>query len=268
MGSEAYGVSSNDSDRDIYGMCIPPKGLVFPHLDGQILGFGRQIQRFDQWSQHHVVDKSTDPERNYDFSVYSIIKYFQLCMENNPNMIDSLFVPQRCIIHNTQIGQHMRDNRRLFLHKGAWHKFRGYAYAQMHKIKQKTNSSNEKRATDIETHGYDTKFAYHLIRLLEECRQILVEEDLNLERNSEQLKSIRRGEWTFERIENLFKDYEYNLEQYFIQSELRNKPDEDAIKKVLVECLEMHYGNLDAALTIPGKAEQTLKEIKRLVENV
>ena len=32
MGSEAYGVSSGDSDIDIYGWCIPPKDMVFPHL--------------------------------------------------------------------------------------------------------------------------------------------------------------------------------------------------------------------------------------------
>lgn len=60
MGSQSYGVSSNDSDWDIYGFCVPDKELVFPHLKGDILGFGRQIQRFEQFQQHglreqHVV---------------------------------------------------------------------------------------------------------------------------------------------------------------------------------------------------------------------
>lgn len=207
-------------------------------------------------------------ERVYDFSVYSIVKYFQLCMENNPNMIDSLFVPQRCVIHNTAIGQHLRDNRRMFLHKGAWHKFRGYAYAQMHKIKQKTNSTNPKRAETIENFGYDVKFAYHLVRLLDECEQILVEGNLNLERNSEQLKSIRRGEWSLEKLDSWFASKQKDLGTVYANSKLQEKPDEDKIKNLLVECLEMHYGNLDTAVTIPGKAEKLLKEIKRLVENV
>jgi uncharacterized protein len=44
MGSHAYGVNSSDSDFDIYGVCIPPKDLVFPHTAGEIPGFGRQIQ--------------------------------------------------------------------------------------------------------------------------------------------------------------------------------------------------------------------------------
>jgi len=90
MGSIAYGVSSDSSDVDIYGFCIPPKSVVFPHLDGVIHGFGRQIQNFEQYQQHHI--KYADDE--YDFTVYSIVKFFQLCMQNNPNMIDSLFVPE------------------------------------------------------------------------------------------------------------------------------------------------------------------------------
>jgi predicted nucleotidyltransferase len=134
MGSNAYAVTSDNSDWDIYGFCIPPKDDVFPHLRGEILGFGNQIKRFENWQEHHVVPE--DKKQMFDFSVYSIVKYFQLCMENNPNMIDSLFTPRNCVLHSTQIGEHVRSNRNMFLHKGAWHKFKGYAYAQMSKIRK------------------------------------------------------------------------------------------------------------------------------------
>ena len=112
MGSVAYGLSTDESDWDIYGFSVPPKDVVFPHLKGEIPGFGRHIKRFEQWQEHHIYD--ADIKRNYDFAVYSIIKYFQLVMENNPNMIDSLFVPQRCVIHSTQLGNLVRENRKLF----------------------------------------------------------------------------------------------------------------------------------------------------------
>jgi predicted nucleotidyltransferase len=136
MGSVAYGVAGDDSDSDIYGWCIPPKEMVFPHLAGQIPGFGKQIQRFQQYQQHHIIDESTKKE--YDFSIYNIVKFFQLCMDNNPNMVDALFVPERCVLHCNAIGNIVRENRRLFLHKGCWHKFRGYAYSQLHKMSIKT----------------------------------------------------------------------------------------------------------------------------------
>lgn len=135
MGSQAYGVSTDDSDLDVYGFCIPPKDLMFPHLAGEIPGFGRQIQRYDQWQEHHVVDKNKNIE--YDFVIFSIVKYFQLCMENNPNMIDSLFTPRNCVIHSTPISEYVREHRKLFLHKGAWHKFKGYSYQMLNKIKTK-----------------------------------------------------------------------------------------------------------------------------------
>lgn len=138
MGSQAYAVSSDTSDEDLYGFCLPPKEMVFPHLAGEIPGFGSQLKRFEVWQQHGI--KRKDNKTEYDFSIYSIVRYFQLCMENNPNMIDSLFTPQSCIKHITHVGQMVRDNRKIFLHKGAWHRFKGYAYAQLHKADIKAKS--------------------------------------------------------------------------------------------------------------------------------
>ena len=128
MGSEAYGVSSDDSDRDVYGFCVPPKAIVFPHTAGAIHGFGRQKQEFQQYQQHHIQDDEAKGGKGveYDFAIYNIVKYFSLCMECNPNMIDSLFVPQRCVLYITKIGSMVRDARRTFLHKGVWHKLKGY----------------------------------------------------------------------------------------------------------------------------------------------
>lgn len=136
VGSVAYGVSDVESDQDIYGFCIPPKDILFPHLRGIIPGFGEQGERFDQYQEHHIKRPSNGHE--YDLSIYNIAKYFHLCMGNNPNMIDSLFTPQRCVLHCTKVGHMVRDNRKLFLHKGSWHTFKGYSYAQLHKARNKS----------------------------------------------------------------------------------------------------------------------------------
>ena len=113
----------------------PEKNMVFPQLVGHIEGFGKQKKRFEQYQQHHI--KSKDDNKEYDITIYSIVKYFQLCMDNNPNMVDSLFVPRRCVLYTTAIGEHVRENRKLFLHKGCFHKFKGYAYSQINKLKNK-----------------------------------------------------------------------------------------------------------------------------------
>ena len=261
-GSVAYGMATDTSDLDIYGFCIPPKEQIFRHLAGEIEGFGKPKNKFEQWIQHHIDFQN----KQYDFTVFSIVKYFQLCMENNPNMIDTLFVPQNCIIHSTQVGNYVRDNRRQFLHKGSWFKFKGYAYSQLVKCKSQTREGKRKEV--VEKWGYDLKFASHVVRLLNEIEQILIEGDLDLQRNNEQLKAIRRGEWTLEQLDEYFNKKEPELETAYTNSPLRHSPDEDAIKAILLKCLEMHYGSLDKAIVIEGKEKQILRKIKELCEEI
>lgn len=258
-GSVAYAVSSDTSDMDIVGFAIPPKELIFPHLAGDIPGFGQQKQRFEQYQQHHVFDENKSQE--YDFTIYSIVKFFDLCMQNNPNMVDTLFVPQRCVLFASKIAQHVRDRRKMFLHKGSYHKFRGYAYAQLKKIESKSNSSNPKRQASIDEFGFDVKFAYHIVRLALEAEYILMNHDLDIEVNSEILKSVRRGEWTQEKITDWFNQKESALEDLYSKSTLQIRPDEEAIKRVLVECLEMHYGSLDKAVVLKEDGDGLAKEI-------
>jgi uncharacterized protein len=263
-GSVSYAVSSDTSDMDVVGFCIPPKDDVFPHLRGEIMGFGQQQKRFDVWQEHHIMDKETSQE--YDFSIYSIVKFFHLAMENNPNMLDIIHVPQRCVLFSSPVAQMVRDSRQMFLHKGSYHKMRGYAYAQLHKIGTKANSANPKRQADIETHGFDTKFAYHVVRLLLQAEQILLEHTLDIERNAEILKAIRRGDWTEEKLRSWFDEKEKRLEELYVKSDLRHSPDEDSIKNLLMTCLEHHYGSLDNAVKREVPVEKMIAELKAVIE--
>jgi uncharacterized protein len=260
MGSVAYGVSSDTSDTDVYGICMPPKDMVFPHLAGEILGFGTQVKRFETWQEHHV----TAHGKSWDFQILGIVKFFQLAMENNPNIIDSLFTPRRCVLSSTAIGEYIREHRAEFLHKGAWHKFKGYAYSQLNKIKTKTPTG--KRAELVENFGYDVKFAYHVVRLLLEVEQILVARDIDLERDREQLKAIRRGEWTLEQLEQWAQDKEKALEALYHTSTVPYAPDEAQLKRHLLHCLEMHYGDLSAAVVQPDEALMILRQIAELTK--
>lgn len=254
MGSIAYGVSADTSDVDVYGFCLPPLADIFPHLRGEIPGFGRQVNRFEQYQEHHIKDETAwaGKGKEYDVTIYSIVKYFQLCMENNPNMVDSLYTPHDCVLHITKIGQMVRDNRDLFLHKGSWHKYRGYSYSQLSKMSGKTEAS--KRFEMVQEYGYDLKFAYHVVRLVLEVEQILTEQTLDLRRNSDMLKAIRAGEWTEQQVRDWFAMKERDLDVVYHSSPLRYKPDEDVIKALLLNCLEEHYGSLSNAVIVNNTA--------------
>ena len=75
MGSMAYGVANADSDMDVYGFVMPPKGVVFPHQAGIILGFGDQGEKFENWQQHHIIDPETGKE--YDFQLFQHSEVFR-----------------------------------------------------------------------------------------------------------------------------------------------------------------------------------------------
>lgn len=271
MGSVAYGVSNDNSDIDIYSFCIPPVVDLFPHLKGEIVGFGdakHANNRFSNFQTHHI--KDVDAEKEYDLNVYNIVDFFQLVMENNPNMIDSLFTPQFCVLYSTRIGQMVRENRKIFLHLGSWHTFKGYSYSQFKKCGSTKRTGKRKEVVD--QMGFDPKFAYHIVRLLNQIEQILTEGDLDLQRNREQLKSIRRGEWSLEQIQDYFTRKEIELETLYNENRAKlpwgpkDQGLQEKVKQLLLHCLEEHYGSLDKYIVNVDASTIALREIDQVLK--
>ena len=267
MGSLAYATNVDTSDFDVYGFTIPRKEDVFPHqLQGRIDGFGKQIQRFDQYIEHGVYDKDAQggAGRTYDFTIYNIVRYFHLLLTCNPNAIDSIFTPADCVLHCTSIGSLVRDNRKLFLNKAIIPQLKGYAFAQLHKAGSQTKEG--KRKEDVEKWGWDRKHLMHVVRLTLEAQDILQNGDLDLRTHCEHLKTIRRGEISLEEVRKWFTEKEIYLDKLYQESKLPWGPDEPKVKQLLLNALEIHYGSLDKVITLPDAAEQTLREVKELIE--
>ena len=273
MGSHAYGVADTSvkakiPDYDVYGFAIPPKELIFKHLTGWIPGFGPEPRGFEQWQKHHMFDEDAlgGVGKEWDVQIFNIVKFFELCRENNPNMIDSLFTPENCVVHCTAIGRIVRDNRRLFLSKEVWKKFRGYAHAQLKKMNDKNPIGG--RLEIIEKFGYDVKFAYHVIRLFDEAEQILLEGELDLQRAREPMKAIRRGDWKTQEVRDWAMEKEKALEVAYVTCKLPEQPPVEPLRQLLLQCLEEHYGSLSDCVAQVGWAEQILKEFDGTLDKV
>jgi len=268
MGSEAYGVSTDSSDMDVYGFCVPTKEIVFPHLAGELAQFDWKPdkKRFGQFLADHVdvEDERGGKGRQYDLTIFNIVKFFKLVTENNPNVVDSLYTRQECVLHITQVGNMVRENRHIFIHKGCWNTFKGYAFSQLHKMR--TKEPEGKRKEIREEYGYDVKFAYHVVRLLDEVEQLLMHGDMDLMQAREHMKAVRRGEVPEEEIREWFSVKEKELEKLYHQSSLPDRPDKKRIKKLLLQCLEHHYGSLDKCIVNPDAAVTALREIQEVLE--
>lgn len=261
FGSIIYGINNDMSDVDIVGIAVPPKEIVFPERFGNaIYGFDN-IETFDQWQNHHLLDNVR--KREYDFCIYNIVKFVKLASENNPNVLETLFVKENHVVFQDEIGKYLRKNANKFLHKGSLSKFRGYATSQIKKIKNQQNSSNPKRAELVKKFGYDTKFAGHALRLLLEAEQISREGNLVLDRNAKFLRNIREGEWSLEQVENFVETKLIHLEEDFSNSKINESANTKVIKEILMNCLEMKFGNIEK-MTI-NLNENMLKEIQSVL---
>lgn len=283
MGSHAYGVADTSvkekvPDYDVYGWAIPPKETLFPHSEGKIMCYGEKPgtfimfgtpkKGFEQFQQNHILDQDAlgGAGKEWDFQIFNIVKFFELCRQNNPNMLDSLFTPENCVIHCTQIGQMVRDKRRMFLSKEAWKRFRGYAQEQLKKMNTKDPIGGRREI--VEKWGYDIKFAYHIVRLFDEAEQILLEGDIDLQRSREVMKSVRRGEWTAEEIREWARQKDIALEVAYTNCKLPEKPPEAPLNQLLLDCLEQHYGSLKTCVEQTGWAEGTLRSIDAIMQEV
>ena len=110
----------------------------------------------------------------------------------------------------------------------------------------------------------DTISSLHIT--LCEAEQIMVEGDLDLQRNREQLKEIRRGEWTIEQVETYFENKERALELTYANSQLPHSPDEAAVKTLLINCMEQHYGDLSTAVSRNVNVDSMVREIRSVLD--
>lgn len=117
-GSQAYGTNNAQSDEDIGGICLPTREVI--------LGVNK-FEQDDRW-----VDENGE---KVDKSIYNFNKAMDLFCENNPNMLDFLYAPERCIKFETDEWAKVRDIRDEFMCiKSKW-TYQGYAVSQLNRIK-------------------------------------------------------------------------------------------------------------------------------------
>ena len=113
VGSQAYGLNTPESDVDKCGVMIPGKEYF--------LG----LKNFDQFQGFPGEDRT----------IYGIRKILKLMADNNPNCLDMLCPPDRCIIKTTPYWEKIRENAHLFISLKARWTFSGYAIAQLERLK-------------------------------------------------------------------------------------------------------------------------------------
>lgn len=100
---------------------------------------------------------------------------------------------------------------------------------------------NVKRSELEEKYGYDTKHAYHLVRLIRMCREVLTTGRVIVKRpDREELLAIRNGAWTYEQLIEFAEREEKELnELYNTTNVLPKLPNIIKLNQLHMELVEM-----------------------------
>jgi len=133
VGSHLYGTNTPSSDLDYAGVFLPIKELVF--------GF-QKVEEVDlSIKDKDEVGKNT--QNAVDRKLYEFRKFVKLAMENNPNIIEQLFVNAPNIVYINDAGRALLAQRHKFPHLGLVQKFKGYAFSQKHKMVIRSDNFHE-----------------------------------------------------------------------------------------------------------------------------
>jgi len=133
VGSHLYGTHTTNSDIDHAGVFLPPKEFV--------LGLQRVEEVDLSIKDKNAAGKNT-PDA-IDRKLYEFRKFIKLALENNPNIIEQVFVNEENIIYCNDIGKALLAQQQLFPHLGLVQKFKGYAFSQKHKMIIRTDNYHE-----------------------------------------------------------------------------------------------------------------------------
>lgn len=100
---------------------------------------------------------------------------------------------------------------------------------------------NPARAELEKKHGYDTKHAMHLVRLLRMCEEILADGVVKVQRpDAAELLEIRNGAWSYEKLITWAEEQDARCTKLYETSSLPKKPPHSDLDQLCVEMIRDH----------------------------
>jgi predicted nucleotidyltransferase len=90
----------------------------------------------DRLSLKNSVPEQIKIDDGEDTEIYDILKFFELAIDNNPNVMDILFGDEESTLFASDVGREILDNKHLFISQKAKESFNGYALQQLYRMKQ------------------------------------------------------------------------------------------------------------------------------------
>ena len=220
-GSELHGAKVHGTDDlDIYGLYIEPPDLVlglesFPHFVWSTAGNDRRN------GPHDV-----------DITLYSLKKWAGLACKGNPTALHFLFAES---VMSSSIWKQIAGEREIFLSRTFVKPFLGFADDQLKRMTGKKGRGKKGQRPEIERkYGYDVKAAMHTLRLLYECKELMLQHRITLPRPERDfLIKVRTGTYSMEKALAAAEELFAECEEAARASALPEKIDRQSVSRLV-----------------------------------
>jgi predicted nucleotidyltransferase len=231
-------------------MYMPPVGGGVDDVDtlSVCIGPPEHYIGLSEWGSRGTKESKRDLSGDIylDHVEYEVQKFVSLLLKANPNVIGMLWLEPEYYLFISPSGQRLIDNRHLFASKKAHHAFSGYAYSQLKRMHSpSTGYMGKKRKQLFEAHGFDSKNAAHLIRLLRMGEEFLLTGEMNVDRSgidAQELLSIKRGEVPLFKIEQMADEDFAGCHLAYERSPLPDEPAYDEAEGLLMSIVKTELG--------------------------
>lgn len=234
-GSHAYGTANKDSDVDLRGIIIPPEEYFFG------------LRGFEQYEAAEG-----------DVCYYDIRKFFKLAVQGNPNVLEILWAPRMRVFK--PFAHTILDMRPQVLSKYLVRHHVGMATQHLARLKEPGRKCGISGKKAIEKHGYNTKDAAHVIRVLTQCIELLRDRKITFPRpDAVRLNVIRAGGWPLEMVQMEADRLLGLVREEEATSALPEKPDQDLVSTNLCHLIHGWLYSKRAKIP-PDVLQRTLEE--------
>lgn len=229
VGSTAHGLAlPGKDDRDEMGVCVESAFAVF------------DVERHYEQTIHrtaaireHRHDAPSQPG-DLDLVVYSLRKYCRLACKGNPTILLLLYLPE--YVKRTPLGSDLLALRCSIVSRAAGQAFRGYLIAQRQRLLGQRGQRDVNRPALEAAHGYDTKYAMHMLRLGYQGKELMEDGFLTLpmkEPVRSRLMRVREGKELMSDVLDEARRLEGEMDEAIQRSVLRTEPDTRAVSMFL-----------------------------------
>lgn len=158
-GSTLHGLNvPGTDDSDEVGICIEDLDAAMGFSE-----FEQYIYRTaaEREGRHDAPSQAGDT----DLTIFSLRKFLRLGMQGNPQILQCLFVPSSLWLAGDARGAQLQELAPLIVSRQAGARYLGYLEAQRQRLMGERGQKKVNRPELEAKHGFDTKYAMHILRL-------------------------------------------------------------------------------------------------------